>query len=46
MRMFGLRRDELTGSLRKLHSEEFIDLYSTLNSIMTIEKGGEVGGGT
>jgi len=28
-RIFGPRRDELTGEWRKLHNEEFNDLYSS-----------------
>jgi hypothetical protein len=27
-KIFGLKRDELTGEWRKLHNEEFCDLYS------------------
>jgi hypothetical protein len=27
-RIFGLKRDEMTGEWRKLHNEEFRDLYS------------------
>ena len=28
-RIFGLKRDEVTGEWRKLHSEELNDLYSS-----------------
>jgi hypothetical protein len=30
-RIFGLKRDEVTAEWRKLHNEEFDDLYSTSN---------------
>jgi hypothetical protein len=30
-RIFGPRRDEVTGEWRKLHSEELNDLYCSLN---------------
>jgi hypothetical protein len=33
-RMFGLKRDKLTGDWRKLHNEELHDLYSSPNMIM------------
>jgi hypothetical protein len=36
-RMFGLKRDEVTGEWRKLHNEELHDLYS-LPSIIRIMK--------
>jgi hypothetical protein len=36
-RIFGLKRDELTGEWRKLHNEELHDLYSS-PSIITIIK--------
>ena len=36
-RIFGLKRDEVTGEWRKLHSEEFIDLYSSPNIIWVIK---------
>jgi hypothetical protein len=37
MRIFGPKRDEVTGELRKLHNEELRDLYSS-PSIITIIK--------
>jgi hypothetical protein len=37
-RIFGPKRDEVTGEWRKLHNEEFHDLYSSL-SIIRIIKG-------
>jgi hypothetical protein len=44
-RIFGPKRDEVTGEWRKLHNEELHDLYS-LPSIIKITKlrGGEMGG--
>jgi hypothetical protein len=33
MRIFGYKRDEITGGWRKLHNEELRDLYSSLNII-------------
>jgi hypothetical protein len=36
-RIFGLKRDEVTGGLRKLHNEELHDLYSS-HSIIRIIK--------
>jgi hypothetical protein len=38
-RMFGLKRDEVTGEWRKLHNEEFRDLYS-FPSIIRISQAG------
>ena len=32
-RVFGLKRDEVTGEWRKLHKEEFRDLYSLPNIV-------------
>jgi hypothetical protein len=32
-RIFGLRRDEVTGEWRKLHNEELNDLYCSSNII-------------
>jgi len=37
MRIFGPRRDEVTGKWRKLHNEEFNDLYSSPNVILVIK---------
>jgi hypothetical protein len=36
-RIFGPKRDEVTGDWRKLHNEEFIDLYSSPNIIRVIK---------
>jgi hypothetical protein len=36
-RIFGLKRDEVTGEWRKLHSEELHILYSSLNIIRQIK---------
>jgi len=36
-RVFGPKRDEVTGNWRKLHNEEFMDLYS-LPSIVRVVK--------
>jgi hypothetical protein len=36
-RIFGPRRDELTGDWRKLHNEEFHNSYSTPNIIRMIK---------
>jgi len=33
-RIFGRKRDEVTGEWRKLHNEELNDLYSSLNMFM------------
>jgi hypothetical protein len=38
-RVFGPNRDEVTGEWRKLHNEEFSDLYSSLNIIKKNEMG-------
>jgi hypothetical protein len=35
--IFGLKRDELTGDWRKLHSEELHNLYSSANTVRQIE---------
>jgi len=32
-RMFGPKRDEVTGEWRKLHNEELNDLYSSANIV-------------
>jgi hypothetical protein len=42
-RIFGLRRDEVTGEWRKLHSEELYNLYSSPDIIRQV-KANEVGG--
>jgi len=36
-RIFGPRRDEVTGDWRKLHNEELNDLYSSPNIIWVIK---------
>jgi hypothetical protein len=35
--MFGPKRDEIIGKWRKLHNEEFYDLYSSPNVIREIK---------
>jgi hypothetical protein len=42
-RIFGPKRDEVTGEWRKLHSEELHNLYSSLNTIRQV-KTNKVGG--
>ena len=37
MRIFGPRRDEVTGEWRRLHNEELNDLYSSLNIVRVIK---------
>jgi hypothetical protein len=37
-RIFGPKRDEVTGEWRKLHNEELIDLYSSPNKSKTHEE--------
>jgi len=32
-RIFGPKRDEVTGELRKLHNEEFKEMYSSPNIV-------------
>jgi hypothetical protein len=36
-RIFGPKRDEVTGELRKLHNEELNDLYLSPNTIRVIK---------
>jgi hypothetical protein len=36
-RIFGSKRDEVTGEWRKLHNEEFNDLYSSPNIVRVIK---------
>jgi len=36
-RIFGPRRDEVTGERRRLHSEELYDLYSSPNNVRVIK---------
>jgi len=37
LRIFGLRRDEVTGKWRRLHNDELNDLYSSLNFVRVIK---------
>jgi len=37
LRIFGPRRDEVTGDWRRLHKEELNDLYSSLNIVWVIK---------
>ena len=36
-RIFGPKRDEVTGEWRKLHNEELNDLYASLNIVRVIK---------
>jgi hypothetical protein len=36
-RVFGPKRDEVTGELRKLHNEELNDLYSLPNIVRVVK---------
>ena len=36
-RVFGLKRDEVTGEWRKLHKEELRDLYSLPNVVRVVK---------
>jgi len=36
-RVFGTKRDEVTGEWRKLHNEELIDVYSLLNIVRVVK---------
>ena len=36
-RVFGPKRDEVTGEWRKLHNEELSDLYSLLNIVLVVK---------
>ena len=37
MRVFGSKRDEVTGEWRKLHNEELSDLYSLPNIVRVVK---------
>jgi hypothetical protein len=37
LRIFGSKRDEVTGEWRKLHNEELSDLYCSPNSVRVIK---------
>ena len=37
LRIFGPKRDGLTGEWRKLHNEELNDLYSSLNIVRAVK---------
>jgi hypothetical protein len=37
-RIFGPKRDEVTGEWRKLHNEELHDLYSSSNIVRVINR--------
>ena len=37
LRVFGPKRDEVTGGWRKLHNEELSDLYSLLNIVRVVK---------
>jgi hypothetical protein len=37
LRIFGPKRDEVTGEWRKLHNEQLRDLYSSLNNVRVIK---------
>jgi hypothetical protein len=39
-RIFGPKRDEMTGEWRKLHNKELHDLYSSSSIIRIISRGG------
>jgi hypothetical protein len=39
LRIFGPKRDEVTGEWRKLHSEELNDLYSSPNIVQVTKAG-------
>ena len=42
-RIFGPRRDEVTGEWRRLHNEELNDLYSSPNIVRVIKSRSEMG---
>jgi len=44
-RLFGPKRDEITGECRKLLNEELNDLYSSPNIVRAIKSRKKIGGG-
>jgi hypothetical protein len=44
-RIFGLRRDEVTGESRKLHNERLNDLYCSPNIVRVTESRSKKGAG-
>jgi len=42
-KIFGTKRDEVTGEWRRLHNEEFCDLYFTSNNIWVMKLSGACG---
>jgi hypothetical protein len=43
-RIFGSKRDEITGEWREVYNEELNDLYSSLYSFRVIEENNEMSG--
>ena len=43
-KMFGPKRDEVTGEWRKLHKEELMDIYALPNIVRVVKEKNEVGG--
>jgi len=43
-RIFGPKRDEVTGEWRKLHNEEISDLYCSPNNVRLIKSRKDMGG--
>ena len=39
LRIFGPKRDEVTGDWRKLHNEELNDLYCSRNNVRVLKSG-------
>ena len=37
LRIFGPERDEVTGEMRKIHTEELNDLYCTSSTVLVIK---------
>ena len=42
-KIYGSKRDEMTGVWRRLHNEQLYDLYLSERSILEIEMGGPCG---